>query len=437
MSSLDLPRVSTIESIRFTAQIGVPNVLAGLFRKRGAVVAVTSRLGVDAAAYSLMQGLVSSYGPEPFWVNVAGEDTVVVHHSDDIRLVLEGSPERFGSDPDAKRKGMSAFQPDALTLSRGDVWRDRRDFAEAVLDTGEMHRLASGFLGTAADEAASLEGLGTIDFVRFHEGFQRLTRRVIFGDAAADDTDITDRLADLMSKGNSMPDEPAEGYDELIARVQHYVDAAESGSLASLLGEAPTPTGGAAGQLVHWIFAMGDTLATNTFRALAGLAAHEDLLAEVVASTQAADLTDPSDVAGLDLLAGCLLEAMRLWPTTPMFGRVSLEQIRFSRGQLVPEGTPFLIVNLFNHRNRARIPYADRFAPREWSEGDASQDWSFNFFSHGPQGCPGAGLSVLLGQAVMAQLVTSGALAVEGVRLDPTKPLPHALDPSQIRLRVG
>ena len=32
----------------------------------------------------------------------------------------------------------------------------------------------------------------------------------------------------------------------------------------------------------------------------------------------------------------------------------------------------------------------------KWSEGGAGEDWSFNFFSHGPQGCPGAGLSILL-----------------------------------------
>jgi hypothetical protein len=55
-------------------------------------------------------------------------------------------------------------------------------------------------------------------------------------------------------------------------------------------------------------------------------------------------------------------------------------------------------------------------------------DWSFNFFSHGPQGCPGAGLSIFLGQALVAQLVAAGELQLTGARLDPAGRLPHSLD---------
>ena len=438
MSSLELPRASTIESLRFTAQIGVPNVLSGLFRKRGAVVAVTTRIGVEGAAHTLMSELVSSYGPEPFWVKVAGDDTVVVHHPDDIRLVLEGSPDHFASDPDAKRKGMRAFQPDALTISRGDLWQQRRTFAESVLETGSpVHGLADRFGAAAEQEATALLQGDAFTFNDFHVAFSRLARRVILGDSAAADVEVSDALAELMSRGNKMPDEPAEGYDAFLARLQAYVDAAEPGSLASVAADAPAPPGGAAGQLIHWLFATGDTLATNAFRALAASVAHEDLLSQVRESVMAADLSDPQAVAGLDLLGGCLLEAMRLWPTTPMFGRVSLEETRFSRGQVVPAGTPYLIVNLFNHRNRERIPYADRFSPRVWVDGDAADDWSFNFFSHGPQGCPGAGLAVWLGQAFLAQLLAGPhQLSLAGVDLSPGRPMPHAFDTGRARIRV-
>ena len=94
-------------------------------------------------------------GPDPFWVRVVKDQTLLVHHPDDIRLVLGGSPEPFAADPEAKRKGMAAFQPDALTISRGDLWRNRRRFAEAVLDTGSpLHRLAADSLAVAGDEAA-------------------------------------------------------------------------------------------------------------------------------------------------------------------------------------------------------------------------------------------------------------------------------------------
>ena len=52
---------------------------------------------------------------------------------------------------------MTAFQPDALTISRGREWEERRKFAEAVLDTGKpMHRLAQPFVDIAADTAREL-----------------------------------------------------------------------------------------------------------------------------------------------------------------------------------------------------------------------------------------------------------------------------------------
>ena len=58
---------------------------------------------------------------------------------------------------------MAAFQPDALTLSRGDLWRNRRLFAENVLDTGRpLHRLAERFLTVAAEEARDLQSRGTL-----------------------------------------------------------------------------------------------------------------------------------------------------------------------------------------------------------------------------------------------------------------------------------
>jgi len=120
---------------------------------------------------------------------------------------------------------------------------------------------------------------------------------------------------------------------------------------------------------------------------------------------------------------------MRLWPTTALFGRVQAEDYRWVNGQKTRAGTPLLIHNLFNHRNRDRIPFADRFAPEEWSEGTAGDDWSFNFFSHGPQGCPGAGLSIFLGQAVLGRLLEAATPELaEGPTLDPAKPLPYGFD---------
>jgi cytochrome P450 len=437
---LDFKHASIPEGVRFTAQVGVPNVAQGLFRKRSKVVAVAGLVQADQQAYGCTASLVRKYGPDPFWVRLVTEEALLVHHPDDIRRVLEGSPAPFASDPDAKRKGMVAFQPTALTLSRGDLWAARRSFAEAVLDTGRpIHRLGQAFAAVAVEEADALLALERpVTWADVNDSFQRLTRRVVLGAAAADDTALTEQLEALMDAGNKMPGGPAEGYDELHARLQKYVDAPDSDALTGLVATAPhagEDQTDAAGQLIHWLFAMGDTLPANLLRTLAVLACHPLQLAEVRAELAGKRLTAARSVAGSAYLAGCILDTMRLWPTTVLFGRVTTEDVRFPQGELVPAGSQVLIHNLFNHRNRDRIPYADRFAPEEWVNGGAGEDWSFNFFSNGPQGCPGAGLSVFLGQAFLGRLLTrSDPEITSGPQPRPGTRLPYTLDVNALEI---
>jgi cytochrome P450 len=416
--ALEFKRANAIDGVRFTAQVGVPNVLQGLFRKREAVVSTVGKLPADYLAYRLVEGLARKYGPDPFWVRVGAEDTLLLTHPDDIKVVLGGSPSPFAPDPDAKRKGMSAFQPTALSISRGDLWANRRAFAEAVLETGSpLHSLAKRFAALAVEEAdALLASEEELRFASLNVAFQRLTRRVVFGDAATDDTYLTEQLGELMAAGNKMPGKPAAGYEAFHAHIAGYVATPDAEALTGLIAQAPSDDEtDVPGQLIHWMFAMGDTLPANLFRTLGLLATHEGSLEKA-----------RSDA---DYLAGCIFEAMRLWPTTALFGRVQAEDYRWVNGQKTPAGTPLLIHNLFNHRNRDRIPFADRFAPEEWSEGTAGSDWSFNFFSHGPQGCPGAGLSIYLGQQFLGRLLAQATPELaQGPALGADKPLPYGFD---------
>jgi cytochrome P450 len=437
---MDFKHASIVEGVRFTAQVGVPNVAQGLFRKREAVVSVVGKLPAEHLAYRLVEGLARKYGPDPFWVRVGTEETLLLTHPEDIHTVLGGSPSPFAPDPDAKRKGMAAFQPSALTISRGDVWANRRAFAEAVLQPGSpAHPLAARFAALAVQAADQLLASGQpLRFDALNAAFQRLTRQVVFGEAAADDEGLTAQLGELMAAGNKMPGKPAAGYEHFHANIAAYVSAPDPDALTGMIAAAPyDDETDVPGQLVHWLFAMGDTLPANLFRGLALLATHPDALQRVRAEIGRKKLTTVKTVTGSTYLAGCILEAMRLWPTTALFGRVQAEDVRWKNGQKTAAGTPLLIHNLFNHRNRSRIDYADRFAPEEWSEGTAGDDWSFNFFSHGPQGCPGAGLSIFLGQAFLGRLVTMAEPTLRsGPRLRPGQRLPYAFDvyPAEIAL---
>jgi hypothetical protein len=433
----DFPHASLLEGVRFTAQVAVPNVIQGLFRRRRSAVAVAVRTNADGLAYGFMAGLKRSYGNGPLWIRVAKDQALLVFGEDDIRKVLERSPEPFAADPEPKKGGMSHFQPDALTISRNPEWEDRRRFTEHVLETRRpRHRLADGFAAICREEAT---GLGAeFGWAEWAAVVRRVTRRVVLGDAAADDAELTDLLGRLMDKSNP----PGGGSDELFARYTEklggYVEAAAPGSLVGLFPDAPsTELTRPAEQVTHWLFALGDTLAINALRCLSLLAAFAEVRERALAELGEADLGTAAGVERGVLLGASLQEAMRLWPTTPMLSRELSSDIEWS-GVKVRKGTQVLIVNSFNHRDREALPYADRFAPEEWLPGgDAAERWNFNHFSHGPQGCPGTGLALFAGTALLGTVLRRGAPQARGPKLDPAKRLPHALDFFALKFASG
>ena len=100
----------------------------------------------------------------------------------------------------------------------------------------------------------------------------------------------------------------------------------------------------------------------------------------------------------------------------------------------VPADTSVTIVNTFNHRDTDRFAYADRFEPTVWLNGSADRCWSFNYFSHGPQVCPGADLSVLLGASFLAAVLRTAEPVASGISLDPRVPLPRTFHHTRCRI---
>ena len=348
-----------------------------------------------------------------------------------IREVLDNSASTYASDGGAKRKGMDHFQPDALTISRGETWRARRAFTEAVLGTGgPLDGLGERWATVAAEEAEALavadhvEGNDELRWEPWNEAFRRIARRVILGDAAADDADLSETLGEMMAEANGMPGRTSARYPGFIARLGEYVSAAEQGSLVSRFAGAPADAETKpVGQLPHWLFATGDTLAINAFRALAVLASNP--------------LARERAVADPEYLEACFEEAMRLWPSTTMLSRETLAETEWG-GVMVEPGTQVLIPNLFLHRDRERHEWADRLAPERWLTGEAAGDWSFNHFSRGPQGCPGTAIARLLGATALATLIAGErGLELLAPSLDPARPLPAMLDFFGIRVRIG
>ena len=428
MSVVGIPSASLLENLRFNATVIVPNAAQGIFRRRRAAVAAATKTGVDGHAVGLLSGMSRKYGGGPVWVRVVTDEALLILDPADVQRVLEGAPAPYAADPKPKRDGMAAFQPDAATISRGELWRERRRFIDAVLKSPPEGRLLKGWQDVCREEVermctgrVAVSG-GELYWDAFHEMLQRIARRVILGDGAAEDDDLTELLGDLMSEGNGMPGEPSERLPELEEMIAGHVERAERGSLAARFAGAPSGANtNPVGQVPHWLFAFGDTLAINAFRALAVLGSDGAVR----------EFARESD----DYLAGCLQEAMRLWPTTTTFSRETTEDVEWN-SETVPAGTQVIIVNSFGHRDRDRIDYADRFAPEEWTSGDAATHPGFNFFSRGPQVCPGTAISTGAGELVLGELIRQFDPETLSPGLDLATPLPHMLDFFGIRVRL-
>lgn len=424
----ELPRASLIENLRFNAVVVIPNAVQGLFRRRRAAVAAATRAGVDGQAVGLVSGMARSYERSPVWVKLGRDDAVLLLDPADIEAVLGASPDPYASDPPAKRDGMVAFQPDAVTISRGALWGNRRRFNEAVLRTSgdggllrtwldvcdeELERMLAGPVAVAA---------GELDWDSFHGMFERAARRIVLGDGAAEDEPLTELLADLMSEGNGMPGETGPRVGELEDMIALHVDRADRGSLAARFSGAPSDARtNSVGQVPHWLFAMGDTLAINCFRALAVLGSDAGVLGSARENG--------------DFLGACLLEAMRLWPTTAMLSRETTEDVEL-RDAVIPAGTQVVISNVFGHRDRDRLDYADRFAPEAWLDGVAASEPAFNHFSRGPQGCPGRSMAMGVGQEILGGLIERHTPVTASGAVNLERPLPHMLDFFGIRIQL-
>jgi cytochrome P450 len=353
-----------------------------------------------------------------------------------IREVLDGSSDGYAANAGAKGKGMSHFQPDALTMSCGEAWRDRRQFNEAVLAARErQHPLAKRFLAVVADEFGRLRLADRLAWPEWEGLFDHITLRVIFGDEARSDQELTARLERLMRQANRLLGlGPTDDYYELYGALERYLrDPAPDGLIGQI---AQSPHGDdtrVVQQIPHWMFATRDTLAANAFRALAVIATDPAVCARVREEIDGADLSDPAAVDGLSYLEGCLQEAMRLWPTTPLLARETTRESTLA-GETLKEGTQVILLNVFNHRDAEHVDAANRLDPERWRE--PQSDYRFNHLSNGRQDCPGGPLVLLLGRAALGQVLQRCSLTLEHPRLPAGGDLPYMLNFFETRFSV-
>ncbi|WP_413450777.1 cytochrome P450 [Georgenia phoenicis] len=427
------PTMSAPDAARALVNVLVPMVAGGAIARRPRVMGLAQRLDLDSRAVREMQRLRDRYGPGPVQV-LPGRGMALLLDPADVHRVLNGSPQPFSPASLEKRGALGHFQPAGVLVSSPQERVHRRPFNEQVLQAGKpVHDHGEHMAAVVAEEVDAL--LGHVDFAgeltwdSFAVAWWRIVRRIVLGDGARDDEQVTDDLLRLRKDGNWSYLKPRRTarMRRFLRRVEEYVGRAEPGSLAELTARTPAAPGTEPHQQVpQWLFA-ADAGAWSAFRALALLSTTPGATARA-----RAELVRSPD---LPYLRAAVLESLRLWPTTPLILRDTTEDTEWARGTLAA-GSSVVVFAPFFHRDERNVPEAHRFAPELWLRERTDADWPLVPFSGGPAMCPGRNVVLLMASTVLGRLVAGRDYAVEGAPLRGDRPLPGSLSPFHLRFRV-
>jgi hypothetical protein len=441
-----LPTASLLENARFTLTYALPSLLRGALIPQPFWTELATRLNTGQWAVATVERLAARHGDRSLRLRSVLGETLLILTPEDVRRVLESPVDVFALDAREKQRALEPFAPNALNQSPPALHAQRRPFNEAVLDYGhEPHRLADRFLVIIGEEIATmLETATALDYERSLAGFRRINRRLVLGDAAADDTALSEEHSRLRGDGNWLGlkfwnrRRDARLRASMNERIRRYVDAAEPGTLVSLFAGAPqTRDTLPNGQVPFWLMALEAvrTVVANTLGLLATHpAARTRVLEEIAAADAAHGRGTVAGLADLRFVRACTQESIRLWPAAPTLVRRTTAETEW-QGTVVPSGTRVIIPAAVFHRRRT-LPYANRFAPEIWLDGSGDADTSLNLFSRGGAQCAGRNLALLLVTASLAELLRHAEFELLRPKLSPDRPLPYAINPLATRFAV-
>jgi cytochrome P450 len=431
-------RITGVRAATTLTDLGFASIAAGVIARRRPVVRLLERMQADERAVKRMKRLRREFGSGPVELVMPGRRMVVVLEPEDLKRVLDGAPTPFHPASPEKRKALQWFQPHGVLISEGPIRQQRRALNDVALESGwELHSMAGSLVGAIGDEArglvANATARGHLDSAQVMRAWWRLVRRIALGDRARDDDAITDELLRLRKAGNwsflSMPHYRMRA--KFLEHLYSYVEDPQPGTLASAVAEIPAS--GAVdpvGQMPQWLFAF-DAAGMALLRALAVLATHPDHMARALD-----DANDPEHALLRPYLRACMLESVRLWPTTPTILRETTEDTTWHDG-IIEKGAGLMIVVPAFHRDDELLPFAHQFAPDIWLDGTAQRYPQLVPFSAGPAECPGRNLVLFSTSSMLANLLNALTFELTSTpKPSPDQPLPMTLNQLTLDFKV-
>jgi cytochrome P450 len=433
------PEASVADTARTVQRLLLPLMSRGLIERREPVVAAAQKLDLDRTAIEHLRELRSTYGPGPLRLKLPGRRLALVLEPDHVGRMLAAADEPLAPANLEKRHALSQFQPEGVLASHGAERTDRRRFNEQVLDHVEpLHRDASAFARVAREEAEDLLATvdaagGRLDWDTFLVTWNRVIRRVVLGDGARDDQELTEKLVSLRQTANRSYLAPTRrrARERFLDHLAEHVARAEPGSLAASMAAAPvTEDTEPVQQVPQWLFAY-EPAGMVVMRTLALMGTHPAHAERARAEVAEAGLDEPAE---LPWLRGCVLDTLRLWPTTPGILRDTTTATRWD-DVVLPAGTGVLVFAPFFHRDPEVVEHPDAFDPAPWAEARRASLPPLVPFSDGPAICPGRNVVLLTTATFLATILAERNIELH--QPDPSvlvEPLPSVLDMFRIEV---
>jgi cytochrome P450 len=417
--SSTLPTASIADTARTVRDVLLPVVAQGAILRRPRMSALSERLSADDRALRRVRKLRDRYGEGPLRLRLPGRNFALILQPRDVWRVLDQTPEPFSAATTEKVGALRHFQPHAVLATDPPLRAARRDLNEHALDSHQpVHRHGAAMIQVIAEELDSLQG--TLGWTDFRETWSRVVRRIVLGDKARDDTELTRLLDSLRSDANwaefhRRDTGTLQRFQDLL---DQYVGNAEPGSLVADLPRGTADGVDPAGQVPHWLFAF-DAAGIALWRLFAVLAAHP-----AYADPIAEEARHPEESPLLAQAGAAVQESLRLWPTTLVVLREGRSATEWN-GRIAPAGTEFAVVSSVFHRDDEALEFANRFEPEVWLDGRSDGDWPLIPFSAGPAVCPGRNVVLLTTSVAASQVVADYDLDVDPAtrrKLIPTMP---------------
>lgn len=305
------------------------------------------------------------HGYAPVWLRFAAGPALLVVHRTDVRAVIDGF-----SAPFARALPHLGSSPRAAKRPKGSA------LTEHLVDTVLSVATRSPRLAHVAQQRVTelTKDARHIDARRWRLLLHKLAWNVIFGSEDAADAVVDDRSGTTATAGTY-----ARQGQLVHSQLRHCAPQAPG-----RLWRDDAVMLAAARQLAMTVTQLCDRAARYSFHALQLLSVR------------------PPVCVGPGYMAASLREASRLWPEAPASFRQTTRDTRWG-GKLLPEGSRILVMNLFGHRDRRRISFADDFAPSVWLPGGhAISDPLFNGFGHGRHHEPSEEFGVQCGAGLLS-----------------------------------